>query len=174
MSNLTSEQVTILQQVALTQLENESRTTKRVIEAIPADRSSYKPDPVAMSSLDLAKHLAISEIQILNGAINGEFTFSEKVPDSVTTPADVAKWYGDTTEKTLAKLRAMTPEQLAKVIDFRGFMQMPAVMYVSLAVSHSIHHRGQLSTHLRPMGAKVPSIYGPCYEDDQARKAAQA
>lgn len=24
-----------------------------------------------------------------------------------------------------------------------------------------IHHRGQLSTHLRPMGGKVPSIYGP-------------
>ena len=24
-----------------------------------------------------------------------------------------------------------------------------------------IHHRGQLSTYLRPMGAKVPGIYGP-------------
>jgi uncharacterized damage-inducible protein DinB len=27
-------------------------------------------------------------------------------------------------------------------------------------MSHSIHHRGQLSAYLRPMGAKVPSIYG--------------
>jgi uncharacterized damage-inducible protein DinB len=25
----------------------------------------------------------------------------------------------------------------------------------------AIHHRGQLSTYLRPMGGKVPSIYGP-------------
>ena len=25
----------------------------------------------------------------------------------------------------------------------------------------SIHHRGQLSTYIRPMGGKVPSIYGP-------------
>ena len=25
----------------------------------------------------------------------------------------------------------------------------------------AIHHRGQLSTYLRAMGAKVPSIYGP-------------
>ena len=24
-----------------------------------------------------------------------------------------------------------------------------------------IHHRGQLSTYIRPMGGKVPSIYGP-------------
>ena len=28
-----------------------------------------------------------------------------------------------------------------------------------------IHHRGQLSTYLRPMGAKVPSIYGPSADD---------
>ena len=25
----------------------------------------------------------------------------------------------------------------------------------------AIHHRGQLTTYLRAMGAKVPSIYGP-------------
>ena len=24
-----------------------------------------------------------------------------------------------------------------------------------------VHHRGQLSSYLRPMGAKVPAIYGP-------------
>jgi uncharacterized damage-inducible protein DinB len=29
----------------------------------------------------------------------------------------------------------------------------------------AIHHRGQLSTYLRPMGAKVPSIYGPSGDD---------
>jgi uncharacterized damage-inducible protein DinB len=25
----------------------------------------------------------------------------------------------------------------------------------------AVHHRGQLTTYLRPMGGKVPSIYGP-------------
>ena len=25
----------------------------------------------------------------------------------------------------------------------------------------AVHHRGQLSTYIRPMGGKVPSIYGP-------------
>jgi uncharacterized damage-inducible protein DinB len=29
----------------------------------------------------------------------------------------------------------------------------------------AIHHRGQLSSYLRPMGAKVPSIYGPSGDD---------
>jgi len=29
----------------------------------------------------------------------------------------------------------------------------------------AIHHRGQLSSYLRLMGAKVPSIYGPSADD---------
>jgi uncharacterized damage-inducible protein DinB len=32
----------------------------------------------------------------------------------------------------------------------------------------AIHHRGQLSAYLRPMGAKVPSIYGPSGDDPGA------
>ena len=28
-----------------------------------------------------------------------------------------------------------------------------------------IHHRGQLSTYLRPMGATVPAIYGPSADE---------
>jgi uncharacterized damage-inducible protein DinB len=29
----------------------------------------------------------------------------------------------------------------------------------------AIHHRGQLSTYIRPAGGKVPSIYGPSGDD---------
>jgi uncharacterized damage-inducible protein DinB len=31
--------------------------------------------------------------------------------------------------------------------------------------NHSIHHRGELATYLRPMGSKVPSIYGGSYDE---------
>jgi uncharacterized damage-inducible protein DinB len=43
-----------------------------------------------------------------------------------------------------------------------------------MGLHHTIHHRGQLSSYLRCMGSKVPSIYGESYDDAQARKAAQA
>jgi uncharacterized damage-inducible protein DinB len=171
---MTSEQVQILQKVALNTLEHEAKTTQRVIQAIPPDNSGYKPDPISMSSLELAKHLANSELQILRGAANGAFDFSEKVPESVKTPADVATWYGAEVEKVMAQLKSLPAEKAGQVIDFRGFMQMPAVLFVNLALNHSIHHRGQLSAHLRAAGGKVPSIYGPCYEDQQAQKAASA
>ena len=34
----------------------------------------------------------------------------------------------------------------------------------------AIHHRGQLSTYLRPMGANVPSIYGPSGDEQSELK----
>jgi uncharacterized damage-inducible protein DinB len=60
------------------------------------------------------------------------------------------------------------------MVDFRGMFQMPAVGFLQLATSHSIHHRGQLSVYLRPMGAKVPSIYGESYDVTQARLAKES
>ena len=54
----------------------------------------------------------------------------------------------------------------AKVLDFFGMMQMPAVVFLQLCIKHSVHHRGQLSAYLRPMGGKVPSIYGPSADEN--------
>jgi uncharacterized damage-inducible protein DinB len=40
-------------------------------------------------------------------------------------------------------------------------IQQPLGQILWLFLFDGIHHRGQLSTYLRPMGAAVPSIYGP-------------
>ena len=34
-----------------------------------------------------------------------------------------------------------------------------------IALFDVVHHRGQLSTYIRPMGGKVPSIYGPSADE---------
>jgi uncharacterized damage-inducible protein DinB len=42
---------------------------------------------------------------------------------------------------------------------------MPAAFYLQFLNNHSIHHRGELATYLRPMGSKVPQIYGGSYDE---------
>jgi uncharacterized damage-inducible protein DinB len=59
-------------------------------------------------------------------------------------------------------------------VDFRGLVQQPAFLFLQLGLVHTIHHRGQLSTYLRPMGSKVPAIYGESYDTALAKKASQA
>jgi uncharacterized damage-inducible protein DinB len=155
-------------------MKNEHRMTKRVIEAVPVDKGEYRPDPNSMSALELAWHIAAAEIMFFHATVAGEFDFSgNKRPESIGNSREVAQWYSEKFDAAFERVRSLPPEQLAKIVDFRGFLQLPAVMYLEFGLNHSIHHRGQLSVYLRPMGAKVPSIYGESYDDRQARQAAQ-
>ena len=63
-------------------------------------------------------------------------------------------------------------DALRREVDFHGMFQLPAAVCLHTAGIHSIHHRGQLSMYPRPMGAKVPAIYGESYDSAQARLAA--
>ncbi len=62
-----------LQDILLGTLKNESRTTKRILEAVPADKADYRPDPFARTAMELARHIAAAEIRFLETTINAEF-----------------------------------------------------------------------------------------------------
>jgi len=175
MQELQADQASTLLQVTLPALKNEHRITKKIIEAVPLDKGDYRPDPNAKTALELAWHIAATENMFLKVPSSGEFDFSgNAMPESVRNSADVAQWYAEHFAESFDKLTRLTPEQLFKVIDFRGLFKLSAVMYLEVGLKHSIHHRGQLTVYLRPMGAKVPSIYGESYDDRQDRLAAQA
>ncbi|MGC0774424.1 MAG: DinB family protein [Candidatus Acidiferrum sp.] len=164
----------LLHGVYLPALKNESQLTKKVIEAVPADKSAYRPDPISKSANDLLRHIAASDVRFLDTVIKGEFSTAAVIPETPKTPAEVAAWYEQSYATKLEELKKLTGEQLIKIVDFRGMFQRPAVTFLMMGLHHTIHHRGQLSSYLRCMGAKVPSIYGESYDAEQARKAAQA
>ncbi len=164
----------LLQGIYLPGLTNESRITKRVIEAIPLDRGDYRPDEISKTAMELAWHIVAAEMRFLDSVAEGAFDLSPRPrPESVKNSTDLVVWYDDNLAKRVEALTKLSNEQLAKVIDFRGVMQLPAVAFLGVMLHHSVHHRGQLSMYLRPMGAKVPSIYGESYDAAETRKAAQ-
>jgi uncharacterized damage-inducible protein DinB len=169
------EQAVFLAGMILTALENEHKATKAVIEAIPTEKGDYRPDPNAKSAMELAWHMTAASQRFLGGVAAGGFDFSPiPRPESLKTSADIAAWYADRFSKNHTAISAMSGEQLCKVLDFRGLFQLPAVLYLQFNMNHEVHHRGQLSTYLRPMGGKVPSIYGESYDSAEAKKAAGA
>jgi uncharacterized damage-inducible protein DinB len=164
----------LLHAVYLPGLKNEHHITKSVIEAIPLEKGDYRPDAISKSALELAWHIAATEMRFLDALPAGEFDFSPRPrPDSINSSGDLAAWYVENFELRFEKLTKLSNEQLTKIVDFRGLFQLPAVMYLDFVLHHTIHHRGQLSMYLRPMGAKVPAIYGESYDSAEARKAAQ-
>ena len=170
-----SEAESILKKLMLPALQMEHALTKNVIAAIPLDKGDYRPHAVVKTALELAWHIAASENRFLDAVAAGKFNFDGSArPESVRNSADVVAWYAESFARNIQRLQQLSPEQLTKPIDFRGIFQFPAVLYLQIGLNHSIHHRGQLSTYLRPMGAKVPSIYGESYDAAEERKAKQA
>jgi uncharacterized damage-inducible protein DinB len=175
MNPITAEPAAFLLQLELPALKNEHRTTRRVIEAIPLDKGDYRPDPQSKTAAELAWHVVAAEQRFLAGIAAGGFDFTPiHRPDSVKNSAQIAQWFGESFEKTFPNVATLTGEQSAKILDFRGMFQLPAVMFLRFTLNHTIHHRGQLAAYLRAMGGKVPAIYGESYDSAEAKKAAQA
>jgi uncharacterized damage-inducible protein DinB len=145
-------------------ITREAEITKKVIAAVPDSASSYKPDPKARTAKELAWHIANSDIQFLEGV--ADLNFKMEAPEhKPETSAEVVAWYDGKVKQGVARIAAMTPEQLLTPVPFFGVFNLPAVLYLGFLSSHSIHHRGELTTYLRPMGSKVPSIYGGSYDE---------
>jgi uncharacterized damage-inducible protein DinB len=165
----------LLNAVLLPAVNSEARITRSIIGAIPLDQGGYRPDAISKTALELAYHIAVTEMRFMDAIAAGKFDLTPRPkPDSIQNSADLVQWYGEQFDLRANALSELSPEQLIFVIDFRGMMQLPAVMFLNLMMHHSVHHRGQLSMYLRPMGAKVPSIYGESHDAAEARKALQA
>lgn len=145
------------------EFENEMHATARVMEALPAGQLDYRPDGKAKTGLGLVRHITLEDEWFLNSIANGEFTRPPDDSDAcgIMTAADAVARYKAKLPAALNRVRALSGEQLTGTIDLLGMMKMPRVNFLALGVKHSVHHRGQLSTYIRPMGGKVPGIYGP-------------
>jgi uncharacterized damage-inducible protein DinB len=157
---LSPEFAAALREGMLQGLARELEVTKKVLAAIPDDKRDYRPDPKARTAWELAWHLASSDVQMTDEIADQKFSMEPRFKEEPRTAAELARWYDSNFSRAIARVRAMPPEQLCTPVDFYGVFNMPVVFYLPFVNNHSIHHRGQLSTYLRPMGSKVPSIYG--------------
>ena len=139
----------------------------RVLKAVPESGAGYRPHPKSMSAADI--------VSLLAGELHDACVLLDKGVVSwapypaPATMAESVKVY----EKNAAALR----RRVAKVKDAAWKKKARFLMDGKVAweaplgdmlwgfLFDAIHHRGQLSTYLRPMGAKVPSIYGPSADD---------
>lgn len=158
-TSLSPEFVVLYRELILSTIAAEMQTTRKVIAAIPEDRKEYRPDPKAKTAHELAWHIVSSDVDALNMIADMKI---ENSPPAAAPPtiAAILKHYEDNLPRAIRRVRDMTPQQLLTRVPFFGFLNEPVFQYLVLVNNHSVHHRGQLATYLRPMGSKVPSIYG--------------
>ena len=141
-----------------------------VFKSLPPGRLDYRPHPDSRSAGELVALLVSVEQSCL-----------ELCSDRKTSYASGLRWHTPSGSRTLEEMIAAYQEHhraLAHKLNslddatwnhqawlIRGEQEIILKDTVGgllwIALFDAVHHRGQLSTYIRPMGGKVPSIYGP-------------
>lgn len=154
------------------EMDRESAVTRKVLEAIPADKLGFQPHPRSMSLLDLAWHLATIPDFIASAIVadDVDFTKAER-PVKADTLAGILAAFDAALAQARQVLGGISDQSALATwtgrVGEKVVFSVPRVgLARSILLNHSYHHRGQLTVYLRLLDAKVPSIYGPSADDN--------
>jgi uncharacterized damage-inducible protein DinB len=147
--------------------EKEGAATRKVIGRVPEDKSDYRADPKARTARDLAWLIVYEESVLVDGLEKSSFEWIPR--DAPATMAEVLAVYDGQRASLNARLRALPAsrfeDSMPFMVDGKELMRAPGYDMAWGFLLDQVHHRGQLSTYLRPMGATVPAIYGPSADE---------
>ncbi len=147
-------------------LDSEAPKFVRVMKAVPDDQASYRPHPRSKSAGDLVWLIASEFGDACELIDRGEQTYVVRASPGVAESVSALERNVKALQQRLATLDDAKWESKAKLLlDGKVMWEAPLGDMLFGFLFDGIHHRGQLSTYLRPMGAKVPSIYGPSADD---------
>jgi uncharacterized damage-inducible protein DinB len=156
----------------LQELEQETQTTRRVLERVPGDRLTWKPHEKSRTLGQLAMHIAtspagVAELAVKSPAQAPEFS-AEPTP---TSTSDLIPTLDRSIARTKTVLGGMDDATLMATWRLmrgdREILAIPRVAFLrSILLNHWYHHRGQLSVYLRELNVPVPSIYGPSADEN--------
>ena len=158
-------------QAMLQEFDNEAKTTRKVLERVPADKLSWKPHPKSMSLGTLAFHVASSPGVIIGWCAEDETTFTGQAPPEATSTSEILAAHDESVKKVKETLPQVGDEGMQKMWTGKAggqtLMTMPkAALARAIVMNHWVHHRGQLSVYLRLLDVPVPSIYGPSADEN--------
>ena len=136
---------------------DESKTTSKVLSRIP-DGSTYKPDPKSRTAQEIAWQIVCEEKMIIDALESGKAEWAP--PPVPATMKEVAGAYDKQSGDIIARLGALPASRWDGTLEFFGSSRPASPMAWSFLFD-IVHHRGQITTYLRPMGSTVPQIYGP-------------
>jgi uncharacterized damage-inducible protein DinB len=156
-------------QFCIARRKAEIPTFVRVLKALPPARLDYRPDPKARTAGELASLLVFEEGALVTLIDTGSVTWKEEKPSSMNAEKIAADF----------ERHAAAVDERLRRLDDAGWQKRVRFLMEGVAdpwedtlsefvwgfLFDEVHHRGQLTTYLRPMGGKVPSIYGPSADD---------
>jgi len=155
----------------LMELEQEAKTTRRVLERVPGDQLGWKPHKKARTLGELALHVASTPGAVATLACESEIQapdFRDQAPQSAAELIPALDESVATAKRLLASMDdARLSETWRVKRNGQEVLAIPrAALLRSIMLNHWYHHRGQLSVYLSELGVPIPSIYGPSADEN--------
>ena len=139
----------------------ESKTTRNVLARIP-ESSAYRPDPRSRTAQEIAWQIVCEEKMLIEALESGKAEWAPPpMPDSMQ---DVLAAYERQAADMPRRWRELPQSRWDGSLEFFG-SERPAAPMAWSFLFDIVHHRGQITTYLRPMGSTVPQIYGPSADE---------
>jgi uncharacterized damage-inducible protein DinB len=151
------------QEFFLKRWDGEQRAFREVLQAVPGEHFDYAPHEHSTKAGDLAWQIALEQEMLLGMLETGELRFEMRPRPS--GPGEIVAAYESASEKLRQQLEKDDEERWNRKASFltggKEIGSNEVMNYMWGFLFDMVHHRGQLAAYLRPMGAKVPAIYGP-------------
>ncbi len=142
--------------------ETESKTTSKVFSRIP-EGSDYRPDPKSRTAREIAWQIVCEERMIIDAVESGKAEWS--MPPMPATVKELVEIYDRQRADIVQRWKALPTSRWDGTLEFYAAGQRPAASMAWSFLFDIVHHRGQITTYLRPMGSTVPQIYGPSADE---------
>jgi uncharacterized damage-inducible protein DinB len=153
-------------------LNDELPRFERVLRAVPTDKLDWRPHDKSKSAKEMLLDIFVGEVNSFPVFMTtGKIDFASTPKPTFSSIEDIVK--------NIQEIFAQT-ESIASNMSDDDWKSPAAMMMGDKPVWEStkggmalallldlIHHRGQLSVYLRPMGGKVPAIYGPSADSQE-------
>jgi uncharacterized damage-inducible protein DinB len=156
----------------IAELKHESSMTKKILGKVPMDKKDWRPHEKSMTLGRLATHIAENLKWISNIRTIGEYDFLTQGFKSHTAGSneELLELFQTNLDNAIKDLSEMSQEDFDEpwVVKRGEHVMFNAPKKVAIrgwALSHSIHHRGQLSVYLRLLDIPVPGMYGPSADE---------
>ena len=158
-----------LREFYLDRLRAESPVFLRVLKELPADAAGYKPHELCPTAQQLVWTLTFELKACLDAVTQNKAEWQSLPPQPLP---DMVRLFEQRSNELRDRVSKMDEASWNRTAQFyysgKVVSEQPVGQFLWFILFDAIHHRGQLSAYLRPMGGKVPSIYGPSADEGPA------
>ncbi len=153
----------------LPDFDEEMRTTRRVLERVPADKAQWKPHPKSFALGHLAQLVSWIPGWIANTLTEPALDLARAGGYSYQSTEDLLVGFDQNVEAAREALQESSEEDFDRPWSLkrgeRVIFTAPRRSVIRQHISHLSHHRGQLTVYLRLLDVPVPMVYGPTADE---------